>query len=320
MSEARDVLRRTLRRGPNHLWIYGHRGARGVIAENTLLSVDHALAVGLGALEIDVLSLGDGTPVVTHNPRLLPDLTRDETGEWVAPPGPRLMDLEAADLARFEVGAARPGSAYASLFPDQALIDGLHVPTLDALAARLAARPGGAPWLMLEIKSDPNHPDDVPPLERYVAAALAAVKRHGLEATTMVQSFDWRVLARAALEAPEIARSHLTLASREGIDGTFHPGSPWIDGADAAAGAPAAIAAREGDVWAPFHADIDAAAVERAHDLGLVVAPWTVNERADMARMIAVGVDGFVTDHPGRAQRVLAEHGLGWTNRAARPN
>ncbi len=44
--------------------------------------------------------------------------------------------------------------------------------------------------------------------------------------------------------------------------------------------------------------------------LGLKVIPWTVNERADMERLIALGVDGIITDYPDRLRAVMAEKNL----------
>lgn len=41
-----------------------------------------------------------------------------------------------------------------------------------------------------------------------------------------------------------------------------------------------------------------------AHGLGLEVVVWTVNEEADMRRLIDMGVDGIITDYPDRLARV----------------
>jgi glycerophosphoryl diester phosphodiesterase len=47
-----------------------------------------------------------------------------------------------------------------------------------------------------------------------------------------------------------------------------------------------------------------------AHALGGRVLPWTVNDPADMRRLIALGVDGLITDYPDRLRAVMAERGL----------
>ncbi|MEO7151119.1 MAG: glycerophosphodiester phosphodiesterase family protein [Burkholderiaceae bacterium] len=58
------------------------------------------------------------------------------------------------------------------------------------------------------------------------------------------------------------------------------------------------VKAAGGTVWAPHQASLDADAVKRAQQLGLQVIPWTVNEPADMRRLIDWGVDGIISDYP----------------------
>jgi glycerophosphoryl diester phosphodiesterase len=50
--------------------------------------------------------------------------------------------------------------------------------------------------------------------------------------------------------------------------------------------------------------------VREASALGLAVVPWTVNDPADMLRMIDAGVHGIITDYPDRLRRVMAERNL----------
>jgi glycerophosphoryl diester phosphodiesterase len=45
--------------------------------------------------------------------------------------------------------------------------------------------------------------------------------------------------------------------------------------------------------------------LKEAQDAGLKVVPWTVNEPADMDRLIGWGVDGLITDYPDRAREVM---------------
>ena len=70
------------------------------------------------------------------------------------------------------------------------------------------------------------------------------------------------------------------------------------------------IKAAGGTIWAPNFNNIDASATKRAHDLGLQLVPWTVNEAADMRRLIDWGVDGIITDYPDRLREVMRERGL----------
>jgi len=316
---ARDPLA-PLRRAPGVIRLHGHRGARGIMPENTMAGYRFALDCGLKAMEFDVLFTRDATPVLTHNGRLSPDAVRGPDGNWLEPPGPRVRDLSVEELRRFDVGGLRDGALYASRFPDQAVLRGQTIPLLDDLAALVARPEHGDVWLNLEIKSNPHHPDETPPIPELVAATLAVIRRHGVEDRTLLQCFDWRVLQEIARQAPEMPRSFLSaLAAADNRDeDNIYPDSPWMAGLspdDHGGSLPGLVAAAGGQVWSPFYRDLVAADLKAAHDLGLVVNVWTVNEARDIDRMIEMGVDGIITDYPGRAQRRLQAHGLDWLER-----
>ena len=61
-------------------------------------------------------------------------------------------------------------------------------------------------------------------------------------------------------------------------------------------------------MWSPDYLDLDAKLVEEAHALGLTVVPWTVNEPAEMRRVLALGVDGMISDRPDLLRAVLDAH------------
>ncbi len=89
--------------------------------------------------------------------------------------------------------------------------------------------------------------------------------------------------------------------------------SPWTAGHDLddfEGSPPAAIRASGGAVWSPYFRDLREAELREAQSLGLKVVVWTVNDSADMAVLIALGVDGIITDSPDRLRRVMAEKGL----------
>jgi len=61
--------------------------------------------------------------------------------------------------------------------------------------------------------------------------------------------------------------------------------------------------------WSPEYRDLSAARVAEAHALNLRVVPWTVNDSADMANLLAQGVDGIITDRPDRLRALLLQQG-----------
>lgn len=315
MSGQGDL--KALRGGPGVIRLHGHRGARGVMPENTMAGFRHTLDCGVNAVEFDVLFANDGTPVITHNPHLMPVMTRDASGQWLTDVGPAIHDMSLTDMQVFDMGGLQAGTPYGERYPDQAFLTGERIPTLAQLA-ELMAQPGHAGvWLNLEIKSNPLHPENTPPIPVLVAAVLEVLNRYNLLQRTIVQSFDWRVLGEVAVQAPDTARSYLTDLPDEGTtaEANIYDGSPWMGEhslPDHNGSLPRLVAAAGGRIWSPYFADLTKADLAEARALGLIVNVWTVNEPQDMDVVIALGVDGIITDYPGRAQRRILAHGLRW--------
>ena len=305
-----------LRKAPGLVRIHGHRGARGVLPENTLIGFRHCFDTGIEIVEIDVLMTADNIPVLTHNPRLMAAATRLD-GRWLEGEGPAIRGLSLAALQAHDVGGLRPDTAYGSRYPDQAFLSGVCVPTLADLAALVCTAPYADCWLNIEIKSSPAHPEHTPPIADYVAGVMAVLTRFALENRVIVQSFDWRILKELKRVAPEIPRSHLSYLDRETppMDPNILDGSEWMAGAsrsDAGGSLPDLIADLGGAVWSPYHTDITAKEVARAQERGLIVNAWTVNTPEEINAAIDAGVDGLITDYPARAQRLLLARGLSW--------
>jgi glycerophosphoryl diester phosphodiesterase len=72
------------------------------------------------------------------------------------------------------------------------------------------------------------------------------------------------------------------------------------------------IKAAGGTHWSSFWRELNAENVREARQLGLKVLAWTVNERAQIERMLDLGVDGIVTDRPDIAIEVLKARKLSW--------
>ena len=276
--------------------IWGHRGARGMFPENTIEGFRAALALGVRAFELDVGVTADGIPVVCHDLVLNPDIARVE-GEFLAlGHGPTIRSLTLRDLERYDVGWIRPGSPYAAQFPDQARIDGARVPTL---AAVLALDPGAK--FIIELKTDPRHPDWTVAPSAMADLVLAAVDAAGARGKAVFESFDWRGPRHLRRSNPGLCCAWLTREE------TVADAAIWWDGIRPDGSVPHAAAAAGGGIWAPEHVGLTRAAIAEAHDLGLAVISWTVNDPADMRRLVAWGIDGLITDFPDRArQSVLA--------------
>ena len=287
--------------------LQGHRGARGLAPENTLAAFRLAAGLGVTTLETDLAITRDDVVVLSHEPRLNPDLTRGPDGQWIAAPGPTIRSLTLAELKRYDIGRLNPAGKYATQFAQQAPADGERYPTLAEL---YAAAPRDVRF-NIETKIDPTRPGETVDPARFTGLVVDAVRKAGMERRTTIQSFDWRTLVEARRIAPEIATVCLTIETPNTNTVGPRP-SPWLAGLDVSPGGSIQQLAKAAGctAWSPFWRNVDAGNVKEAQALGLKVVPWTVNDPAEMARLIDLGVDGLITDYPDRALPVLAAKGL----------
>lgn len=239
----------------------GHRGAAALAPENTLRSFRAALAHGVDLIEFDVLDLLHGPLVLAHSDHL------DEVSHGAAHGSVRARSL--AELRELAPELPTLDEALA-FFADEAPDVGLH----------------------LDLK-----------LRRRLDEVAAAVDRHGLEARAVVSSHhldSLRAVARASTRIrigftyPEdrfsvSRRPHLWPVVRVGLS-TLRVSVPArVPGMLRRAGASALMLQ---------HALVTPAAVARAHAHGAPVLAWTVDDPADLARVVAAGVDGVITNDP----------------------
>jgi glycerophosphoryl diester phosphodiesterase len=295
--------------------LQGHRGARGLAPENTLEGFALALAIGVSTLELDLGMTKDGVVVVSHDSELNPDHTRGPDGQFLKNSGPPIRSLTLAELKRYDVGHLKPGSRYAANFPGQRQLDGARIPAL-AEVFDLVRRSGAEHVRFnIETKLTPASGAETPDPETFASAVAEVVRAAGMSARVTVQSFDWRTLMVLRRIAPEIERVCLT------VDGGFgdtlergRPGpSPWTAGLDIddfGGSAPRLVAAAGCTVWSPYFPNVIAPAVAEAKALGIKIVPWTVNERPEMERLLALGVDGIITDYPDRLRALMIEKGM----------
>jgi glycerophosphoryl diester phosphodiesterase len=275
------------------LGLQGHRGARGLFPENTLEGFRSVQALGIDAIELDVSMTIDKVVVVSHDLALNPDLTRDAGGAWITAPGPRLRDMTFADVSRFDVGRIRPGSRYAAAFPDQQPTVGSGIPTLAEVLRLLPDM-----RFTIELKSDPRDPDCSAPPAVLADATLAVIDDAAAGSRVIVESFDWRGPRHVRRVRPDIVLAWLTRPATE------RDAALWWDGptpADFGGSVPRAVAAEGGPIWAPEHTGLTPDLVAEAHELGLRVLAWTVNDPAAMRDLLDWGVDGLITDRPDLA-------------------
>lgn len=269
----------------------GHRGARGEAPENTVPSMLRALDAGMTTLELDLAVTGSGELLLSHEPWMSAAICSHPDGAPVAEDeAERLLiySMTTAEAQAYDCG--RRGHAG---FPEQQP-QASPKPTLAAVVAaadahaRQAGRP--LPYYNVETKSRPDwdgarHPDP----DAFAALVIETMDAAGALARTTLQSFDPRTLRAARRIDPRVPLAFLV-----------YEGAPYA--------APAASVEALGfapAIYSPEHTLVTAPSVREARALGMRVVPWTVNETARMRTLVALGVDGLITDYPGRLAAVM---------------
>lgn len=294
--------------------LQGHRGARGLAPENTLAGFQRTLDLGVTTLETDVVITRDNVPVIAHDPYVNPDLVRGPDGAYVAGRDVLIRSLPLAELKRYDIGTLNPAGSYAKQWPEQKAVAGERYPTLAELLQLIKAS-GKPVRLNLETKLSPDKPGDTPAPEEFARLVVDVLKQEGFLDRTTLQSFDWRTLAAARALAPGLATSCLTVMNRnsDNVTGVFGRPSRWTNGLELAAydnSVPRLVHAAGCGTWAMQYGNLTPGVLAEARALGLKVVPWTVNEPADMARLIDWQVDGIITDYPDRLRKVMAARGM----------
>ena len=167
---------------PAHAFdLQGHRGARGLMPENTLPAFQKALDLGVDTIECDMAITKDGVVVIHHDLRLNPDTTRGPDGKWLDKPGPDISALTFDELQRYDVGRLKPGTDYAKGFPDQQPVDGTRIPRLSDLFDLVKKSGNDKIGFDCETKISPLEPAATLPPEEFARRVIAEIRKGGME-------------------------------------------------------------------------------------------------------------------------------------------
>jgi glycerophosphoryl diester phosphodiesterase len=285
---------------------------RALRPENTHPTNAQAHSMGVDTRELDMGVTRDGVVVVSHERGLNPDLARAPDGHYIDSEIP-YVKLTLVEVKQYDVGQIRPGSAYAARFPDQRVVPGTRIPTLAEVFALVRRSGDRHVRLNIETKIDPAHPEESPDPQHFVTAVLDLLRREKFSDRVMIQSFDWRTLLLVQKQAPTIPTVYLTEQTESDANVFRDKRSPWtagFDPQDHGGSVPRTVKAAGGTIWSPDYQDVDAASIAEAHQLGLPVVVWTVNDPKDMARLIDLGVDGIISDRPDLLRAEAAKKGI----------
>ena len=301
---------------PNHIKIYGHRGARGDLPENTLDSFKYLFENNINAYETDILISKDLIPVITHDFRLDPSFTKDEEGDWITDENIKIFDLTYDEISKFDVGSLNKLTRYGRRFLNQRSLENQKIPKLDELLELSSKNLSKDTIINLEIKSTPDEKNLTPNPKEMVQIVLNDIKKSNLQDKIIISSFDWRILREVKNQSPEISRAYLTFQQEKGlkIKKTIYSKSPWIDHIPLTIvyDLPKIIKELGGSAWHPYYKDINKKAVKDAHEYNLPVNVWTVNDEYNMLKMIEYEVDGIMTDYPLKLKELCDKKNIKW--------
>jgi glycerophosphoryl diester phosphodiesterase len=271
--------------------LQGHRGARGLAPENTIAAFLKAMELGVTTLELDVVVTKDSQIVVSHEPWMSDLICRYPNGSEVEPGS--MLKTNIFKMTYDEVRSYECGTRPHPRFPEQVLESAskpLLAEVFRAVEERLNAAQKSPVFYNIETKSLPQgdglfHPD---PATFCRLLYQLLVEQDMLKKVT-IQSFDVRTLqAMRKLDAyiPLVLLVENDLGLQANLDRLgFLP-----------------------QTYSPAFHLVTAELVNAVHALGMRIIPWTVNEPADMLRMVELGVDGLITDYPDRAGQLLHGH------------
>ena len=278
---------------PEHIKIYGHRGARGNLPENTLNSFEYLYENNISVSETDILLTKDLVPVINHDFRLNPDFTKDAKGNWLTDNDIKIFELTYEELSKYYIGSINKNSEYGKKFSKQKYLINQKIPKLSELLELSSKISLDNLLINLEIKSTPNESSLTPPPDKMVEIILNEVNKFRIKNKIIYSSFDWRILGEIKRIDPKIPRAYLTFEKKDSE-------------------LPRIIKKHGGVAWHPELKDIKKETVKISHGEEIVVNVWTVNEEDDMLRMIDLGVDGIITDYPVILKELCEKRNIKW--------
>lgn len=260
----------------------GHRGCRGLMPENTIPAMLHALGLGVTTLEMDVVITKNKKVILSHEPWFGEAITTKPDGSFMGPREERKYNIywmTYEETKTFDVGM-KPHPR----FPQQQkmkVTKPLLADVIDSVNKDMMTRRRPFPYYNIEIKSNPEN-DGVftPKPEEFVELVMTVIKEKSMEGQVIIQSFDIRALQYLHQKYPAIKTALLNEKPLAGLDEQLN-----------ALGFTPTI-------YSPVYQLVNTALIKKCHDKGMKIIPWTVNEKAKIEELKKMGVDGIITDYP----------------------
>lgn len=261
----------------------GHRGCRGLMPENTIPAMLHALELNVTTLELDVVITKDKQVVVSHEPFFNHDITTKPNGEAVTVAeerGLNIFQMTYTQVKTYDVGL-KPHLR----FPQQkkiAAVKPLLRDLFDSVAVYIQSHNRPQPFFNIETKCLPigdglYHPKP----DEFVELLMAVIKEKKLEKQVIIQSFDFRTLQYLYQHYPQMKTAMLIEDDdKRGIEKQI----------EALGFLPT--------IYSPHYSLVNAELISYCRSKKIKVIPWTVNTKEEIEQLTKMGVDGIISDYP----------------------
>lgn len=307
---------------PPNFDFQAHRGGRGEWIEESQKAFETALAMGATTLELDIVMSADGVPVVWHDPEVQDDKCEDTEpvteGDAQFPyVGKLVHELNWDQLQTLDCSLLLEED-----YPEQQPVPGNKMLQLKDVFELSKNDPDV--YFNIETKIEAEEREKSAEPQEFVDAIMAAADEAGTTDRIMIQSFDWRSLPLVREKNPNVPLVALY------DETTWVEGSQWIGDIDynevdgdvieavkelgaevISPGFAVPYGSKPGDD--DYNPTANREYINKAHEAGIRVVPWTINDAETMEEQLDAGVDGIITDYPTRLKEILDERKIDYS-------
>ncbi|MEO1055060.1 MAG: glycerophosphodiester phosphodiesterase [Bacteroidota bacterium] len=267
--------------------LQGHRGARGLKPENTIPAFIRALDHGVTTLELDVVITKDKKVVVSHEPYLSHVICRNPEGnKYIEEDEKRynMYKMTYEEIVQFDCGTVKNPR-----FPDQELEKTPKPLLSDVIKSAERYIKSYTQYEVdynIELKSTPSGDgEEHPSPEEFSDLVYELINQYLPMERVVIQCFDFRVLKYWHKKYPKVRLAAL-VENSQSIDTNlsnlgFKP-----------------------EIYSPYYKLLNRKKIRYLQSKGIKVIPWTVNDPKQMEKLVAMNIDGIITDFPDRAQEL----------------
>ena len=274
--------------------LQGHRGARGLMPENTIPGFIKAIDLGVTTLEMDVVVTSDNQVLLSHEPWFHHEISTGPGGLEITEDNEmehNIYKMNYEETRRFDVGLKdHPRFPVQQKMEAQKPLLSSVIDTVESYTSAMNIKPL---QYNIETKSSPEFYGEFVPQPEEFARLLHELlvdldRKHNLLDRVIIQSFDPQTLIEFRKLNPGVDQAIL-IAHEQPMDEVISE------------------LGYTPEIWSPNYRLVNRIMIENAEFYGMQVIPWTINRVDEMKYLLDIGVDGIITDYPDSAGILLYE-------------